>query len=154
MKYLFNLSSPISIDEGESLLIQAPSDYDRIYWWCDDNEELPRSLYQVGNSLEILKATSDHNREHIIVSCTNMMVQKHPLPFLTRDGRVKKLDLEKGCDTRICDWIDGHMTFDDVHHQLLTQIDDSIPTDKNNQSLLAVENELEDNISENIILEC
>ncbi|UJR24325.1 hypothetical protein I4U23_027292 [Adineta vaga] len=67
---VFNLSSPISIDEGESLLIQAPSDYDRIYWWCDDNEELPRSLYRVGNSLEILKATSDHNREHIIVSCT------------------------------------------------------------------------------------
>ncbi|UJR20025.1 hypothetical protein I4U23_023159 [Adineta vaga] len=40
--------------------------------------------------------------------------------LLTRDGRVKKLDLGNGGGTRTCDWTDDYMTFDDVHRQLLT----------------------------------
>ncbi|UJR17453.1 hypothetical protein I4U23_004348 [Adineta vaga] len=39
--------------------------------------------------------------------------------LLTRDGRIKKLDLGNGGGTRICDWPDDSMTLDGVHNRLL-----------------------------------
>jgi hypothetical protein len=40
--------------------------------------------------------------------------------LLTRDGRIKKLDLGNGGGTRTCDWPSDTMTLDDVHNELLT----------------------------------
>lgn len=40
--------------------------------------------------------------------------------LLTRDGRVKKVELGGGGGTRTCDCSDEQMTFDDVHNLLLT----------------------------------
>ncbi|UJR17946.1 hypothetical protein I4U23_004845 [Adineta vaga] len=39
--------------------------------------------------------------------------------MLTKAGQIKKVDLGNGGGTRTCDESDDHMTFDDVHNQLL-----------------------------------
>ncbi|UJR20027.1 hypothetical protein I4U23_023161 [Adineta vaga] len=58
---VFNPSSPLTIDEGESQVIRSPSDYDRAYWSRSDGQELPSNIYQIGNDLLISNARSDHS---------------------------------------------------------------------------------------------
>lgn len=40
--------------------------------------------------------------------------------ILTKDGIVKKLDLDRGGGTRCCTWDYTSMNFDDVHERLVT----------------------------------
>ncbi|CAF3302861.1 unnamed protein product [Rotaria sp. Silwood2] len=56
--------------------------------------------------------------------------------LLTKDGTVKKLDLENGGGCRSCEWQNKDMTFDNVHHLLLNIFKLSNLTEKKIDNLI------------------
>ncbi|CAF0757295.1 unnamed protein product [Adineta steineri] len=76
---VFSPSSPLSIDEGASQLIEPPAGYYHARWTRSNSQGLPSGIYQSGNNLQISNARSDqsgtYNCELYKVDGTSINIQ-------------------------------------------------------------------------------